>query len=203
MARVVFVTTLLPLAHLYTVDHAVGALGENHRRDVLLVQFFLAAVFPTPTLPYGAASPIDGYCGQQTINQIRLFQGIVGSGGQINRKQLGLGARNIGSASTRIPSTQDGTSNTIVIGEQPASNGDPNIGTVAAPSHGDYLASMTIVQLNRAYSDLFGPERFRRIDLDPLFPQELFGTFFGRVLGRVREAASRGGDQNNLKQLGP
>jgi hypothetical protein len=196
MARVAFVTTLLPLAHLYTVDQAVGALGVNDRKDVLLVQFFLATVFPMPTLPYGAISPIDGNCGQQTINQIRFFQGIVGSGGLLNRKQFSPG--NIGSTSTRMPSTQDGTSNTIVFGEQQPSTGDPNFGTVAAPSNGNYLASMTIVQLNRSYCDAFGPERFRRIDLDPLFPQELFEAFFGRVLGRVRETASRQGSSSSL-----
>jgi hypothetical protein len=110
---------------------------------------------------------------------------------------------------TGTPAQQDGSSNTIVIGEQPPADADPHVrgcyGTVRPPPYGGtYETGMTIVRLNLAYYEAFGPGRFRRIDLDPLFPRELFATLFGILCGGppAREAASRTGDQNNLRQIG-
>jgi len=245
MARLIFLSALHPaLGHLFTIDHAVGHHGANHRNDVLLVQFFLRALIPTP--PGAPTVPLDGHCGRQTINWIRYFQASYSDSGsgvreagqrganQNNLKQIGLATHNTdgsvrfigggsgqlpvvqdGSSNTiivgeaaRAPAIQDGTSNTIVIGEQPPADADPHVhryyGTVRPPSHGEpFDARMTIVRLNTAYRDAYGPDRFRRIDLDPSFPQELFSAFFGIVHGgqRPREAASRGG-QNNLRQIG-
>lgn len=245
MARVIFLSTpQLALGHLFTVDHAVGRHGGNHRNDVLLVQFFLRALIQTP--PGAPTIPVDGHCGRQTINWIRYFQTAYGyggsgvreagqrGGGQNNLKQIGLPAQNsdgsvrfVGGGSTGIPAVQDGssntiivggatgtstvqdgTSNTIVIGEQPPADADPHVrghyGTVRPPPYGAaYETKMTIVRLNLAYRDAFGPDRFRRIDLDPLFPRELFSALFGTIYGgrSPREAASRTGDQNNLRQI--
>ena len=270
MARVIFLSPPhLALGHLFTVDHAVGLHGANHRHDVLLVQFFLRALIPTPA---GAPTiPLDGYCGRQTINWIRYFQaayydervGRPGGGAerrgseqsqadwsrgpqcrrvrsthrrpeqsQTNRpcnsqrrrfrpvhrrrRTNPLPAVQDGSSNTIIvgsatgtPTVQDGSSNTIVVGEQPPANADPHVhqhyGTVRPPHHGEpFETRMTIVRLNLAYLDAYGPDRFRRIDLDPQFPRELFAAFFGIVHGGgyPREAASRGDSPNNLRQIG-
>ena len=90
--------------------------------------------------------------------------------------------------STGTSTINDGSSNTIVIGEQPPANADPHVhrhyGTIRPPQHGEpFETNMTIVRLNRAYRECFGPDRFRRIDLDPLFPRELFAAFFGNASG--------------------
>jgi hypothetical protein len=90
--------------------------------------------------------------------------------------------------STGTSTANDGSSNTIVIGEQPPANADPHVhrhyGTIRPPQHGEpFETNMTIVRLNRAYRESFGPDRFRRIDLDPVFPRELFAAFFGNACG--------------------
>ncbi len=265
MTRVIFLSAPHPaIDHLFTIDHAVGLNGANHRHDVLLVQFFLRALIPTP--PGAPIIPLDGHCGRQTINWIRYFQAAYGDrdsgvreagqrgGGQNNLKQIGLGAHNAGGtisgqnnlkqiglaahnadgsvrfiggggklpavqdgssntiivgSATGTPTVQDGSSNTIVVGEQPPANADPHVhqhyGTVRPPHHGEpFETRMTIVRLNLAYLDAYGPHRFRRIDLDPQFPRELSGAFFGIVHGggAPREAASRGDSPNNLRQIG-
>lgn len=270
MARMIFLSPPhLALGHLFTVDHAVGLHGANHRHDVLLVQFFLRALIPTPA---GAPTiPLDGNCGRQTINWIRYFQAAYYDGGagvreagrrggdQNNLKQIGLGAQNAdgsvqliggqnnlkqiglathnadgsvrfigGGGPTQLPAVQDGSSNTIIVGgatgtptvqdgssstivlgEQPPADADPHVhrhyGTVRPPYYGEpFETRMTIVRLNLAYLDAYGPDRFRRIDLDPQFPRELFAVFFGIVHGGgyAREAASRGDSPNNLRQIG-
>ena len=270
MARMIFLSSPHPApGHLFTIDHAVGLNGANHRNDVLLVQFLLRALIPTP--PGAPTIPFDGHCGRQTINWIRYFQAAYcddgpgvreagqRGGDRNNLKQIGLGAHNSdgsvrfiggqnnlkqiglathsadgsvrfvgGGGSTQLPAVQDGTSNTIivggatgtpnvqdgssntiVVGEQPPANADPHVhqhyGTVRPPHDGEpFDTRMTIVRLNLAYRDAYGPDRFRRIDLDPLFPRELFAAFFGIVHGGryPREAASRSGDRNNLRQVG-
>jgi hypothetical protein len=266
MARLIFLSApYSALSHLFTIDHTVGHHGVNHRSDVLLVQFFLRALIPTP--PGAPAIPVDGHCGRQTINWIRYFQAAYGDngssvreagqrganqnnlkqiglaahnpdgsvrfvGGQNNLKQAGLAAHNadgsvrsIAGGSGRLPTVtdgtsntiivgesptrQDGSSNTIVIGEQPPADADSHVhrhyGTVRPTSYGEpFDARMTIVRLNLAYREAYGPDRFRRIDLDPSFPPELFSVFFAIVHGgqRPREAASRGSGQGNLRQIG-
>ena len=105
MARMIFLSAPHPaLSHLFTIDHAVGLNGANHRNDVLLVQFFLRALIPTP--PGAPTIPFDGHCGRQTINWIRYFQAAYcddgpgvreagqRGGDQNNLKQIGLAAHN-------------------------------------------------------------------------------------------------------------
>ena len=105
MARMIFLSAPHPaLGHLFTIDHAVGLNGANHRNDVLLVQFFLRALIPTP--PGAPTIPFDGHCGRQTINWIRYFQAAdcddgpgvreagQRGGDQNNLKQIGLAAHN-------------------------------------------------------------------------------------------------------------
>ncbi len=229
MARIIFMSPQQPpLTHLFMVDRAVGRHGLNHRHDVLLVQFFLRAL--------GQPVPLDGVCGPATVDAIRYFQ-TVGASGDGSVRSVGGGTMTDGTSNTlivgeqrnprsaadrpgqprggnglsppRTSQVQDGTSNTLIIGEQPPANADPHVrqhyGTVRPPRYGEPLhRGMTIVQLNLAYRYAYGLDRFRHIDLDPLFPRELFSAFFGLIYGgpRVREAASRGGDQNNLRQIG-
>jgi hypothetical protein len=63
----------------YLVDTAVGRGGANRRDDVLLVQFFLNALWGTSpdkktVIGTGAAPAIDGICGHITIGAIETFQ---------------------------------------------------------------------------------------------------------------------------------
>jgi hypothetical protein len=228
MARIIFLSPQQPpLTHLFMVDRAVGSRRVNHRHDVLLVQFFLRALIQN--VPGGPRIPLDGVCGQQTIDGIRYFQMLSIQGDSVreaaqrggsgnNLRQIGLPAHNpdgsvrfvSGGAPTGIPQIQDGTSNTIVIGEQPPANSDPHVrqhyGTVLPPHYGEPLhGTMTIVRLNLAYCNAYGRERFRHIDHDSFFPRELFPALFGSIRGgaSIREAASRSGEQNNLRQIGP
>jgi hypothetical protein len=65
---------------LYLNDAAVGRGGANRRDDVLLVQFFLNALWGTSpdkkTVIGDSATPpaIDGVCGRVTIGAIETFQ---------------------------------------------------------------------------------------------------------------------------------
>jgi hypothetical protein len=64
----------------YLVDATVGRGGANRRDDVLLVQFFLNALWGTSPDKKtviggtGAAPAIDGICGRITIGAIETFQ---------------------------------------------------------------------------------------------------------------------------------
>lgn len=243
MARLIFLFAPYPApSHLFTIDRAVGNRGVNNRHDVLLVQFFLRALIPTP--PGAPTIPLDGHCGKQTINWIRYFQAAYGDTGagvpeagqrdanQNNFQQGGLTAniadgsvRFVGGGSSKLPAVQDGSSNTIIvgrsptiqdgssntilIGEQPPADADSHVhrhyGAVRPPSYGEpFDARMTIVRLNMAYREAYGAERFRRLDLDPSFPPELFSAFFGILHAgkHPREAASRGSGRSNLRQIG-
>lgn len=66
--------------HVYLVDAAVGRGSPNRRDDVLLVQFFLHALWgtkPDKDKPIGGGGPapaIDGICGARTIEAIQIFQ---------------------------------------------------------------------------------------------------------------------------------
>jgi hypothetical protein len=65
---------------LYLVDATVGRSSANRRDDVLLVQFFLNALWgkspdkKTVIGGSGAAPAIDGVCGRITIDAIETFQ---------------------------------------------------------------------------------------------------------------------------------
>jgi hypothetical protein len=69
------------IRELYLVDAAVGRGSANRRDDVLLVQFFLNALWGTsPDKKMviggsGAAPAIDGVCGCITIGAIETFTG--------------------------------------------------------------------------------------------------------------------------------
>jgi len=65
----------------YLVDTMVGRGGANRRDDVLLVQFFLNALWGKATddknqvfTGSGQAPAIDGVCGSSTIGAIEAFQ---------------------------------------------------------------------------------------------------------------------------------
>jgi hypothetical protein len=143
----------------------------------------------------GQPLPLDGTCGPQTIIAIKAFQ---------------LSSAPLREAATRggTAGITDGTSNTILLGEQPPANAEPHVqrhyGTVAAAQHGRLEAAMTIVQLNLAYLSTFGEARFKRLNLHARLPRELTDAFYGEVTGalHIREAAARNATQNNLRQLG-
>lgn len=154
--------------YMFVTDHAVGAGCANQRDDVLLVQFFLAALAADPLragtqrfnyqsaegLPYdyllGDRPPlaIDGVCGANTVAYIRHFQ-------KEGSKAF--------PASDPLSMNIDG-----VI--TPVRKGVPwgeRTGKV-----------LSIVRLNREYRAIYGAQRLMRIDQDPLFPRELASSFF-------------------------
>src|SRR5262245_23515515 len=64
---------------LYLIDASVGRGSANRRDDVLLVQFFLNALWgtspdKTTLIGSGKAPPINGVCASDTIAAIETFQ---------------------------------------------------------------------------------------------------------------------------------
>lgn len=154
--------------HIYVTDHAVGANCPNRRDDVLLVQFFLAALASDPlqsggeTFNYigrdgtrydyllGDRPPlaVDGVCGTNTIAYIKHFQ------------KEGSKAYQ---ASDPLRMVADGVVSPVLKGEPWGAN----TGHV-----------LSIVRLNREYRMMFGAQRLMAIQHEPLFPRELTSSFF-------------------------
>src|ERR1044072_8939988 len=81
------------ISRAYVPDHPVGVGGPNLRKDVLLVQFLLAAIQRKPEVSAGVTRDyskdssgkpiiisIDGLCGPHTITAIRRYQELYDSG---------------------------------------------------------------------------------------------------------------------------
>ena len=145
------------LAVAYVVDDAVGADCRNRRDDVLLVQFLLR-VLGTRTVhgtnetfqpQNGAPLAIDGVCGRRTIAAIKTFQT------QFNKA--------VGDPKDLSFLAQDGVVHPL---EQDSKFGRRS-GHV-----------LTIIRLNTEYTFQLGLDRHKRIDMDPLFPRELFNKLF-------------------------
>ena len=145
------------LAVAYVVDGAVGADCRNQRDDVLLVQFLLRVLAPrtvhgtneTFQPQNGAPLAIDGVCGRRTIAAIKTFQT------QFNKA--------VGDPADPSFLAQDGIIHPL---EQ---------GSVFGRRSRHVL---TIIRLNTEYTFQFGLDRHKRIDMDPLFPRELFNKLF-------------------------
>jgi hypothetical protein len=156
------------LSYIFATDESVGAGGTNRRDDVLLVQFFLAAL-SSDLLRSGNTSfnyknkegvpfnytvanqrpiGIDGLCGSTTIAYIKHFQ-------QEASKTYGR--------KDDLSLTQDGVITPIRKGEPWG----------ARTGH-----VLSIVRLNTEYRNIFGAARLMKINTDPLFPQQLAPLFF-------------------------
>jgi hypothetical protein len=156
------------LNYIFATDYSVGAGGANRRDDVLLVQFFLAALSSdllrsgstffnyknkegvpfNYTVPIQPQIAIDGFCGGTTIAYIRHFQ-----------KEA---SKTYGSGDV-LSIINDG-----VI--TPTRKGEP-----WGVRSGHVLS---IVRLNTEYRNMFGAARLMTINTDPLFPRELLPLFF-------------------------
>ncbi|MBN9513854.1 MAG: hypothetical protein J0H97_10665 [Alphaproteobacteria bacterium] len=161
MPRLLMFATPTPfLSRVYSPDHAVGAGGRNLRKDVLLVQFLLAAaqtrpeVFEGVTRDYSRDASgrnirigIDGVCGVATLTAIRRFQELYDTG--------------VDAALTMI---HDGRI-------------DPATRSMMGARRGHVLG---IGRLNMLYQIQFGENAHARLFADPLFPPELYEDFFVR-----------------------
>src|SRR5262245_21465891 len=148
------------LARVYTPDYAVGVGGRNLRKDVLLVQFLLAAVQRKPEVSGGVTRDysrdssgklipvaVDGICGTLTITAIRRYQELYDIG-------------------------QDPTSIATMIHD---SRIDPAGHSLLGPRQGHIL---TIARLNMLYRAHFGEDAHNRLFLDSQFPKELHDDFY-------------------------
>ena len=130
---------------LYLVDAAVGRSSANRRDDVLLVQFFLNALWgkspdnKTAIGDSGKAPAVDGVCGSITIGAIETFQ----------RWYWQQPARG-GFADARVEP--------LPVGRQ------------FGPLHD---LPYTIIGLNVNFGFAFGMDRHARLGKEPNFPAEL------------------------------
>ncbi|MBN9541742.1 MAG: hypothetical protein BGN99_20430 [Alphaproteobacteria bacterium 65-37] len=158
----IFATPAALLTRVYTTDFAVGVGGRNMRKDVLLVQFFLAAAQTRPEISEGITRDysrdgsgrdirltIDGVCGQKTTTAIRRFQELYDTGID--------------------PHTPVAMIHDVRV--------DPATRTMMGPRQGHVLA---IGRLNMLYRAQFGENAHSRLFADPLFPPELYDDFFVR-----------------------
>jgi hypothetical protein len=135
----------------YLVDAAVGRGSLNRRDDVLLVQFFLNALWNKLTDKAnkkfggpGAAPAIDGICGNITIGAIEAFQ-------RWYWEQPARGGFTDGRVEPLPP------------------------GQVLGPRHHHVY---TIIGLNVNFGFTFGVDRHARIAKEPNFPMELKQKLF-------------------------
>jgi hypothetical protein len=134
----------------YLVDAAVGRGSANRRDDVLLVQFFLNALWgksPDKKTVFGgsgAAPAIDGVCGPVTIGAVETFQ----------RWYWQQPARG-GFADSRVEPLP--------------------VGRLFGPLHN---LPYTIIGLNVNFGFTFGVDRHARLSKEPNFPLELKPKLF-------------------------
>ena len=169
MARVMLMPKgMAEYGHVYVTDEEVGAGRPNRRDDVLLVQFFLAAL-SSDLLHSGTRAfnytnkkgtdfnytvadhrpiKVDGTCGSETAAYIKHFQAEASKErGQPKEFML------VGDGSV-----------------SPIRKGQP------WGAHSGQVLS--IVKLNSEYRNMFGTARLADISADPFFPPELKSAFF-------------------------
>lgn len=133
---------------IYLVDATVGRGGANRREDVLLVQFFLNALWgtkPDKASAFGDTGTkprIDGDCGKITIDAITLFQ-------RWYWRTPG------GFADGRVEPVPPGRS----------------FGPLRNHAY-------TMIGLNVNYGGEFGADRHALLSKEPNFPKELRSNFF-------------------------
>jgi hypothetical protein len=134
----------------YLIDAVVGRGSANRRDDVLLVQFFMNAMWgkltdkKTVFGASGAAPAIDGVCGRVTIGAIETFQ----------KWYWEEPARS---------SFTDGRVDPLPLGRQ------------VGPLH---QLPYTIMGLNVNFGFTFGVDRHARLSKEPNFPLELKPKLF-------------------------
>jgi hypothetical protein len=163
MARVMLMPKgMAEYGHVYATDEEVGIGRTNRRDDVLLVQFFLAALSSdllqsgnrffnytnkkgtdfNYTVPDHKPLQVDGTCGNETVAYIKHFQAEASK--DAAQKEF------------------------VLIGDgvvTPIRKGQPwglRSGRV-----------LSIVKLNSEYRNMFGTARLADISTDPFFPPEL------------------------------
>ena len=134
---------------LYLNDAAVGPGSPNRREDVLLIQFFLNALWGTSpdkktVIGSGAAPVIDGVCGNVTNGAIVTFQ-------RWYWEQPPRGG------------FTDGRVEPLPVGQQ------------LGPLHS---LPYTIIGLNANFGLAFSPDRHSRLGKEPKFPAELRRKLF-------------------------
>ena len=169
MARVMLMPKgMAEYGHVYVTDDEVGAGRVNRRDDVLLVQFFLAALSSdllqsgnrffnytnrrgvdfNYTVPNHRPLQVDGTCGNETVAYIKHFQAEASKEPGIKREFVMVG---------------DGVVTPIRKGQ---------------PWGARSGQVLSIVKLNSEYAGMFGKSRLADITADPLFPAELQSSFY-------------------------
>ena len=168
MARVMLMPKgMAQFGHVYLTDEEVGVGRVNRRDDVLLVQFFLAALSSdllqsgnrsfnytnkkgtdfNYTVPNRKPLQVDGTCGSETAAYIKHFQAEA--------------------------SKDAGEQYFVMVGDgvvTPARKGQP-----WGAKSGRVLS---IIKLNTEYAAMFGTARLADITADPFFPAELKSAFY-------------------------
>jgi hypothetical protein len=137
----------------YFNDSAVGLGRQNHRQDVLLVQFLLKSLSAKidPVFHESFAVPgdpplgIDGICGQATVSAIRRFQAFT---------------------------LADNKPNSPVV------DGLIDVSPRGHPTTTITQNAYTIILLNVNFGVFFGPDRHAALFKEPEFPNELLYLFF-------------------------
>jgi hypothetical protein len=137
----------------YFTDSAVGLGRQNHRQDVLLVQFLLKSlagkvdpeIHETFAVPGAPPLGVDGICGQNTVDAIKRFQTFT-----------------IGKSNPNSP---------LVDGLVDVSPRGQPITTI---THTTY----TIILLNVNFGFFNGPDRHAALFKEPEFPNELMNAFY-------------------------
>ena len=169
MARVMLMPKgMAEFGHVYVTDEEVGRGRPNRRDDVLLVQFFLAALSSdllqsgnrffnytnkqgtdfNYTVPNHRPLQVDGTCGSETVAYIKHFQAEAS-------KEAGIKAE------------------FVLVGDgavSPIRKGQP-----WGARSGQLLS---IVKLNTEYAGMFGKQRLADISADPFFPPALKSSLF-------------------------
>jgi hypothetical protein len=169
MARVMLMPKgMAEFGHVYVTDEEVGAGRVNRRDDVLLVQFFLAALSSdllrsgnrsfnytnkrgvdfNYTVPNHRPLQVDGTCGNETVAYIKHFQAEAS-------KEAGI--------KPELVMVRDGVVTPIRKGQ---------------PWGARSGQVLSIVKLNSEYAGMFGKARLADITVDPFFPVELQSSFY-------------------------
>jgi hypothetical protein len=169
MARVMLMPKgMAQYEHVYVTDEEVGAGRVNRRDDVLLVQFFLAALSSdllqsgnrffnytnkrgvdfNYTVPNHRPLQVDGTCGNETVAYIKHFQAEAS-------KEAGI--------KPEFVMVRDGVVSPIRKGQPWGARSD---------------RVLSIVKLNAEYAGMFGKQRLEDITADPFFPAELQAAFY-------------------------
>jgi peptidoglycan hydrolase-like protein with peptidoglycan-binding domain len=138
-------------------NFAVGAGCPNKRDDVLLVQFMLVVLgYPTDraSAPTGSYKDPDGICGPQTVAAIKSFQ---------HQASLPYAPDSL------IRMTEDGKVSPVRRGVPGSSGAVP----WSTAGH-----ALTIVRLNKAYVDKYGPSAHADSVQWFLMPWELRNALF-------------------------